>query len=245
MFQFLVVLTTPSRRSRKVPVYLVSRVAVRRVHVDLLAVDDELVAAARGEGERVQGRLRRAPWRGTSRGGGPGRPPPWRRGWPRRCAGGRGRVRRSTAGESPKSSARRCSMAAAMRRLALGPRREQDVAGLDVRGHIGVAQGLEGGPQLVHGDAPVAGDVDAPEQGDVAGHARNLPGLGRRPGARRRHRGAGRSGRRSTGGRTSLGQVGQELAEQRAELERVPAGAAADDDRPTRSRTKSVSAELS
>ena len=34
-------------------------VAVRRVHVDLLAVDDELVAAARREAQRVQGGLRR------------------------------------------------------------------------------------------------------------------------------------------------------------------------------------------
>ena len=61
-------------------------------------------------------------------------------------------------------------------RLALGSRREEDVARLDVGRDARVAQGIEGGPQLVHGEASVAGDIDAPEQRDVAGHEGNLPG---------------------------------------------------------------------
>ena len=76
--------------------------------------------------------------------------------------------------------------------LALGARGEEDVPGLDVRRDVGVAEGLEGGTELVHGDAPVAGDVDAAEQGDVAGH--DAQPTGRPDGAARRartRRGAG------------------------------------------------------
>ena len=117
-------------------------------------------------------------------------------------------------------------------RLALGSRREEDVAGLDVGRDSRVAEHIERGPQLVHGEASVAGDVDAPEQARRSEASAQPTGTWapvRAP--------AGRRGRRpkrlsSTSGRRSLGQVGQELAEQRAELERVPAGAAADDDPP-------------
>ena len=158
-----------------------------------------------------------------------------RAGAPTRCSSGT--VRSSTAGESPKSAAS-CSSMAAATGLALRRRREQHVPRLDVRPDVVVAQGIEGRPQLGHGDAAVAGHVHAAQEGDVAGHGSKLPGVTaarRCPSGRPRRCRKGRG--RPAGASPRPGRPGS--AEQRTELEAVAAGAAADHDaRPGRARSR-------
>ena len=61
-------------------------------------------------------------------------------------------------------------------------RSEQDVPGLDVRGDIGVAQREEGLGEVGHGDAAMASDIDASEQGDVVRHGCSIIGTMNDPG---------------------------------------------------------------
>ena len=83
-----------------------------------------------------------------------------------------GTVRSSTAGESPKSEASWASMADATFFSLFDEVAEEHVPGLDVGAHVAVAQGVEGRPQVGHGEAAVAGHVHAAQEGDVVGHQR-------------------------------------------------------------------------
>ena len=145
------------------------RVAVRRVHVDLLAVDDELVASARGKGERIERRLRRA--RGEE-----GHVVARRVG--ARLGVGARRADTQEVGDAADEDGgcvtevlgQALLYGGGDAGLALGSGGEEDVPRLDVRRDIAVAEGVEGRPEFVHGEAAVARDVDTAEQGDVAGH---------------------------------------------------------------------------
>jgi hypothetical protein len=58
--------------------------------------------------------------------------------------------------------------------------RAHQIAALQVGGHVGESERGHQGPQVGHGQAVTAADVDAPEQQDVGGHDELPPPVDRR-----------------------------------------------------------------